>query len=742
MKKFLPRILVGLAIVAVFFLHERGDFELPFVRKLENVVYDARLRVTMPGGVDQQVVILDIDEKSLKERENGGEGRWPWPRDRLALLVDKLFDKYQIEVLGFDIVFAERDQTSGSQVLDQLARKDLAGVVPFQNAYAKLRPQLDFDAIFAEKLKKRKVVMGYTFHDGENTEKKGLLPAPVFSATDLGSHKIANQQVRTGYSANLEILQKSAASGGHFNPANDLVDGVLRKVQLVIPFEKQYYATLSLAMVRSYFDNPPVKLEFADYTSGDAELEEISVAGLKIPVDNQGRALIPFRGARGSFRYVSAADVINERVDAGALKGKLVLMGTSAPGLLDLRVTPMDAVYPGVEAHANLIAGMLDGTIKRNPAYAEGAQLIVVMLLGLVLAMVLPMLSVLSATIVTSLLLATAIGVNLALYQHANFVLPVAGSVLMITLLFAFNTVWGYFTETRNKKQITGFFGQYVPPEIAEEMSESMDLTVFEPASKECTILFTDVRGFTTISEGLEPKALSDLMNNFLTPLTKVIYSHRGTIDKYMGDCIMAFWGAPVANPNHAHTAVVAALAMHNKLKELQTEFKSKNWPEIKIGIGLNTGRVSVGNMGSELRLAYTVMGDAVNLASRLEGITKEYGADIIVGENTVAAAPDIIFRELDRVRVKGKEQAVSIFQPIGPKTEISEDTIKRLGVFQAALTAYRKQDWDSAEAQLQHLHETSPENKLYMMFLERIPVLREKNLGPDWDGAFTFETK
>jgi adenylate cyclase len=314
--------------------------------------------------------------------------------------------------------------------------------------------------------------------------------------------------------------------------------------------------------------------------------------------------------------------------------------------------------------------------------------------------------------------------------------------VLLVAALFLFNTVWGYFTESRSKKKITGFFGQYVPPEIAEEMSESMDLSVFEPSSKECTILFTDVRGFTTISEGLEPRALSDLMNNFLTPLTRVIYSHRGTIDKYMGDCIMAFWGAPVPNQNHAHTAVIAALAMHNKLKELQAEFKAKNWPEIKIGIGLNTGRVSVGNMGSELRLAYTVMGDAVNLASRLEGITKEYGADIIVGENTVAAAPDIIFRELDRVRVKGKEQAVSIFQPIGPKSEIGEDTIKRLKVFETALQSYRRQEWDVAEAQLKHLHETSPDNRLYQLFLERVPVLREKNLGPDWDGAFTFESK
>ena len=495
-------------------------------------------------------------------------------------------------------------------------------------------------------------------------------------------------------------------------------------------------------MVRSYLDNPPVTPVFADYTGGDAELEELSIGGLRIPVDNRARALIPYRGPRESFRYISLSDIMNDRIGADEIRGKIALMGTSAPGLLDLRVTPVDPVYPGVEAHANLIAGILDGKLKRNPAYAEGAQLMVVVVLGVLLAVLLSFLSVVGATVLTGLVLVTLVASNLALYQYANFLLPVASSVLLIAALFAVNTVWGYFTETRSKKKITGFFGQYVPPEIAEEMSENMDLSVFEPSSKECTILFTDVRGFTTISEGLDPKALSDLMNNFLTPLTRVIYSHRGTIDKYMGDCIMAFWGAPVPNTNHAHTAVIAALAMHDRLKELQTEFKSKNWPEIKIGIGLNTGRVSVGNMGSELRLAYTVMGDAVNLASRLEGITKEYGADIIVGENTVKAAPDIIFRELDRVRVKGKEQAVSIFQPIGPKSEIGEDTIKRLDVFNVALMAYRRQEWDSAEAQLRHLHETSPENKLYTLFLDRIPVLRDKDLGANWDGAFTFESK
>lgn len=739
MKKHLLRIVVGLSIVAAFFFHSRADYELPFVRKLENIAFDARLALTMPGGVDPSVVILDIDEKSLKEREQGGEGRWPWPRDRLALMVDKLFDKYKIEVLGFDVVFAERDETSGIRVLDRLARDALSKNKQFQSEVDRLRPELDYDAIFGNKLRNRKVVMGYTFN--KDNEKKGLLPAPAFDESYLKGRRLPQADKWTGYSGNINILQKNAASGGHFNPDND-IDGVLRKVPMVINYDGKYYESLSLAMVRSLLGMPPIELIFADYAGGDAELEELKIAGLKIPVDNKARALIPYRGPGRSFKYISISDVMNDRVDVAELRGKLALVGTSAPGLLDLRVSPVDAQYPGVEAHANLVAGILDDRMKRDPAYADGLQLIVVILVGLVLAVLMPFLSVLSATVLTVSITALVIGANLALYQYGNFVLPVAGNVLLILALFTLNTVWGYFTETRSKKQITGLFGQYVPPEIVQQMSKDPTTVSFEPASRECTVLFTDVRGFTTISEGLDPKDLSELMNGFLTPLTEVIFRHHGTIDKYMGDCIMAFWGAPLANPDHAHAGVVAGLEMHRVLNELQPKFKEKYKLEIKIGVGLNTGRMSVGNMGSQIRRAYTVMGDAVNLASRLEGITKEYGADIIVGEETMKAAPDVVFRELDRVRVKGKENAVTIYQPIGLRSEVSADTVKRLEAFQEALAAYRRQEWNKAESMLKELKESSYGNKLYDLFLSRIPVLREKDLGPNWDGAFTFETK
>ncbi len=739
MKKHLLRIFVGLCIVAVFFFHERADYELPLVRKLENMVADARQRLTLPGGVDPSVVILDIDENSLKEREHGGEGRWPWPRDRLALLMDKLFDQYQIEVLGFDVVFAERDETSGVRVLDRLARHELSKVTPFLNELERLRPTLDYDALFASKLKNRKIVLGYTFNDEK--ENKGLLPNPVFDEAYLGGHKIPPAEARSGYSGNIKVLQESVATGGHFNPAND-IDGVLRKVPMVIPFAGKYYESLSLAMVRSYLGMPPVKLLFAEYSSGEAELEELSIGGLTIPVDNKARALIPYRGPRGSFKYISIADLMNDQVEVSALRGKLVLLGVSAPGLMDLRVTPVGAVYPGVEAQANLVAGILDGKLKRDPAYADGLQLIVILLVGVALAVLLPCLRAISAIALTAGIAAAVIGVNLALYQYGHFVLPVAGNVILIFALFTLNTVWGYFAESRSKRQITAQFGQYVPPEIAEQIAKDPRTVSFEPTSRECTVLFTDVRGFTTISEGLDPKALSELMNEFLTPLTEVIFKYNGTIDKYMGDCIMAFWGAPLDNPAHAHVGVLAGLEMHRVLAALQPKFKEKNWPEIKIGVGLNTGRVSVGNMGSQIRRAYTVMGDAVNLASRLEGITKEYGVDIIVGEETMKAAPDIVFRELDRVRVKGKENAVTIFQPMGLRSEVSTDTVQQLEVFQQALMSYRRQEWGEAETRLLHLQGASPGNKLYELFLSRIAVLREAGLESNWDGAFTLETK
>ena len=745
MKKNIVRIGLGLVLLLAFLGHAAKYYRLPLVERLEAIVYDTRLALTMPRTVDPRIVILDIDEKSLVEKEKGGEGRWPWPRDRLATLLDKLFDHYKIAIVGFDIVFAERDESSGLKVLQQLAQKELKDVAGFQSTLKQLQPQLEYDELFASHMRGRPVVLGYAFtaFEGESG-KKGALPAPVLPQGTFAG-KIINFASFPGYSSNLAELQKSAASAGHFSLDPDS-DGILRRVPMLVDFDGAYYEPLSLAIVRLILGGqkivpgyPTDKIWSRNYSG----LEWLEVGPLRIPVDENVTALIPYRGKHGSFNYISAVDVLNERVDPAQLRDKIVLVGTSAPGLLDLRATPVQEVYPGVEVHANMISGMLDRNIKQKPPYVIGAEFVSLLVAGLAMALLLPLLNPFKSLLVTLAVLVIVLFTNLMVFHVGNLVLPLASGLLLISLLFALNMTYGYFVETRGKRQITGLFGQYVPPELVDEMARNPESFSMEGESREMTVLFTDVRGFTTISEGLDPKQLSQLMNEFLTPLTEVIYKHRGTVDKFMGDCIMAFWGAPLADPAHARNGILAGLEMHEALRKLKPEFQARGWPEIRIGVGLNTGRMSVGNMGSKLRTAYTVMGDAVNLASRLEGITKEYGADIIVGEGTKNAVPDVVFRELDRVRVKGKDEAVAIFEPFGMQGKVDKARLEEIKLYTQFLRLYRGQDWDQAELQLFNLQKQVPGSPLYSQtFVERISYLRANPPGKGWDGAFTFKTK
>lgn len=739
MKKSKARIALGLAVVLLLLAHVQGDLiRIPFIDTLESIVYDARLRLTMPGTVDPRIVILDLDEKSLAERERGGEGHWPWPRDRLALLLDRLFDHYQVAVVGFDIVFSERDESSGVRVLEKLAQDELREFPQFREALEKIKPRLNYDNLFAQSMKDRSVVLGYTFV--RQDQKIGAIPPPVLTQASFGASPPAFDTY-LGYTGNLPQFVQNAASAGHFNPALD-ADGLTRRVPMLAQYGTGYYEPLSLAVVRLLYGSPKVVPDTSSSSGSYDDLEYLKIGKYGIPVDKDGAALVPYRGKRDSFVYHSIVDVLNDRVPVDALRGKIVLVGTTAPGLFDLRATPVDPVYPGVEIHANMIAGIIDENIKHQPASARGAEFLLMLLLGLAMALWLPRLAPQHATLVTVTLLLLALSINVGFFQYAHIVLPLASLLVMILMLFTLNMAYGFFVEARGRRQITGLFGQYVPPEVVVEMANDPEKASMEGESREMTVLFTDVRGFTTISEGLEPKALSALMNEFLTPLTEVIYRHRGTIDKYMGDCIMAFWGAPLPDGSHARNGILAGLEMQRTLKEMQDHFRSKSWPEIRIGVGLNTGRMSVGNMGSRVRLAYTVMGDAVNLASRLEGLTKEYGTDIIVGEETRNAVPDVVFREIDLVRVKGKDTAVAIFEPLGLDGSVERARLDEADLYQEALQLYRKQEWQMAEQRLLELKKLRPEAPLYEVFIERIAFLRANPPAPGWDGAFTFQTK
>lgn len=738
MKKNAILIGFGLLIVLVFAGNAADFYRLPFVDKLSAVLYDYRLQLTMPGAVDERIVILDIDEKSLKE-----EGRWPWSRNRMGLLMDKLFDKYGIAVAGFDVVFAEKDESSGLGVLQKIGQNQLKKDKEFKTVLEQIQPQLEYDQLFAGKIRNRKVVLGYYLTNEKNNNRSGTLPEPTFQAGSFRDRPIRFTSWN-GYGANLPELQHAAASAGHFNPIVD-ADGVVRRLPMLAEHKGAYYESLSMAVVRTLLGKTGVLPGFAE-SEDYAGLEwlEITTANdtLKIPVDQNVATFVPYRGRRGSFRYVSVTDVLHDRVEPDQLKNKIVLVGTSALGLLDNRATPVAETFPGVEIHANMIAGILDQNLKQRPAYMTGAEVVWLLLIGISLSILVPQLSPARAVLASLFMFIITTGLSLALWQYADFLMPAANSLVMIALLFALDMSYGYFVESRTKRQITGLFGQYVPSEVVEEMSHHPDSISMEGESREMTILFSDVRGFTTISEGLDPKELTLLMNEFLTPLSRVVYKHRGTIDKYMGDCIMAFWGAPLPDADHARHALLAGIEMQATLAALQPRLKARGWPEIRVGVGINTGRVSVGNMGSEVRIAYTVMGDAVNLASRLEGITKQYGVGIIVGEHTRNAVTDFVYRELDHVRVKGKDKPVAIYQPIGLISDVSPAMRDEVELFHEFRRLYCSQEWDQAGLQLMNLQRMSPDIKLYEIYAERIAYFRQNPPAADWDGVFVFQTK
>jgi len=734
------RLALSTLVLVGFLVHATGAFRLAFIDQMENLAYDSHLQLTMPNTLDDSVVIVDIDEVSLT-----AEGRWPWPRDKLARLVENLFEEYEVRLVGFDIVFAEADESSGLNVLEDLAADELLGNQEFVSQLQIIRPRLDYDGIFAEAIQKYDVILGYYFNIGPSdfdTPRTGLLPEPVFEKSVFQGKNVMFLTA-TGYGGNIQALSSSALGAGHFTQQPDR-DGVVRRVPMLVRFEDQYYASLSLEVVRHVMDEemlPGFEKPLFD-TRGYPGLESLKVGSASIPVDRHVKTLVPFRGGMGSFPYVPATQVLNAVADKKILKDRIVLLGTSAPGLFDLRATPMEEAYPGVEVHANLIAGILGGTVMEFPEYTLGAEVIMLVVVGVGMILAGTLLSPLFTTLYTGAGIILYVGFNHLVWTSGAVVLPVASGILMVLTMFLLHMSYGYFVETRGKRQITGLFGQYIPPELVDEMAKAPTGYSQAAESRELTVLFSDVRSFTTMSEGLSPTDLSDLMNQFLTPMTGVIHDARGTIDKYMGDAIMAFWGAPLPDPDHPRHALEAGIAMLESLGDINKAFRERGWPDVRIGVGVNTGMMSVGDMGSEFRMAYTVLGDAVNLGSRLEGLTKEYGVSMIVGETTKAAVPEYAFRELDRVRVKGKAKPVAIFEPLCRKEEIDKEQKKELKLYAETIKMYRAQQWDMAELNFVNLQQTSRSPGLYKAYVERIKKFRQEPPPGDWDGVFDHKTK
>lgn len=690
--------------------HAAGLAPLRFLTQLDLAIDDTRLRASLPQPRDPRIVIVDVDEASLARI-----GRWPWPRARIAALADELFGRQRAAVVGFDMVFAE--------------------------------PEAD-DARLAAALQGRAAVLGFFLNAGAQAGRIGVLPAPAFDAALLQGRGGTLTQWR-GHAGNVAPIAAAAPAAGFFNALPD-ADGSVRRVPLLALLDGVPHETLALAMLRRYSGMPAVVPVLP--SEGGLAAVALQQAGRRvaIPMDARGAVRVPYRSTGGpqggGFDYLPAADLLDGRIAPGTLAGRLVLVGSTAPGVYDLRSTPVSEVYPGVEVHANLLAGLLDGRGPVEPDWARGFELVQLLAVFSLLALLLPRLGAVAGIAATALLVLALVVFNLWAYQAQQLVLPLASALLLTTLVYAIHTGWGYVVEGRTRRSLARLFGSYVPPELVEQMAHDPQRYTMQAENRALSIMFCDMRNFTRVSESLPPQELRALINRFFSAMTQEIRAQRGTLDKYIGDAIMAFWGAPLSDPDHALHAVRAALAMTGRLGQLNAELRARGLPEIGVGIGINSGVVCVGDMGSDIRRSYTVMGDAVNLASRIEGLTRHYGLDILVGESSAAAlGTGCRLEEIDRVRVKGKEAAVTLFTPLPEARAATVSFDEEVRLWRLALTAYRHQDATQALAVLQDLRvrfAASAWSGLYERFSARVARWADEPPPADWDGTHTFDSK
>lgn len=762
---------------------------IPFLRMVELKAFDLHFlsRDKIQPGSD--VVIVAIDEKSLDRF-----GRWPWPRKRIAELTDKL-KKAGAKVVAFDIIFSEPDESSGINVIKsikgRLKKKDAEAV----SVVEAIEKDADNDMRLAAAVKGNpSVVLGYFFftsqddikHRGNTSSTAGSksIPEPAsyikssryslvrYLEKNAPQPKLLNA---IGVQENIAVISKAANSFGYFNILPDLEDGIVRWVPLAIKYGEDIYPHLSLEAVRKFLGSPPLILNVAGYG-----VDSIQIGNKTVPTDERGRILVNFRGPQKTFPYYSFSDVIDGQVPGDALKDKIVLVGATATGIYDMRATPLGGTFPGIEIHANIIDTILRDDYIHRPDWIVVFDILAILMLGIALSIAIPKVRPLYTALSAIGFIVFYIILNNYIFNHWKMWLTEVYPIFTIIAVFGSAITFQFMTEEKKKKEIRDAFSRYVSPSLVGEILKDPKRLVLGGEEKRLTVLFSDIRGFTSISETLKPQVLVKLMNDYLTPMTDIVLKNGGTIDKYMGDAIMAFWGAPVWQDDHAHRACRAALEMLEKLSELQMVWGKSGLPKLDIGIGISTGKVTVGNMGSTTRFDYTVMGDTVNLGSRLEGLNKEYGTHIIVPKYTYddieeskgdqrerkrrdlsswsakaleqrflkdrraeSSAPkgEFLLRQLDMLKVKGKDSPIKVYELLEKKSDASN--LKEIvELFEAGLELYRKKEWDRAEACFQNVLKLKADDGPSKTFLFRIKELRETELPSGWDGVFVMKKK
>jgi adenylate cyclase len=703
------------------------------IEELRVRTFDTFQRIDPRVKTARPVTIVDIDEKSLAKF-----GQWPWPRTRIADMIVNLTQLGAV-VIAFDVVFAEPDRLNPDAAAETMRYLDEA-------TRSKLRALPSNDQIFADAARRSRVVLGETGLAQVMTELDSTLPVTGFAM--LGEDPEPFMFDFPGLLRNVHVLEVAAAGRGliTINPERD---GIIRRVPMMLRAQGTTMPSLSFEILRVLSSSPTILIK-----SDRAGIKSVGVRGLELPTNRNGQLWVHYAHNDPSI-YVSAADVLDGSVAPDKIARKLVLIGTSAVGLSDIKTTPVSAAMPGVEIHAQVLEAALTKSLLAQPPYGPLLEFGAALILGILVIAFAPKFGPVTLVVVGALFATLLVGTSWYYYtQHRlliDFTYPLMSTTaIYLTLIFS-----SFVREQAQRRQIRSAFGQYLSPALVEQLAQSPEKLQLGGEEREMTIMFSDVRGFTTISESYksDPQGLTALMNRFLTPLTNAILARKGTIDKYMGDAIMAFWNAPLDDREHQVNACEAALDMLeqidvlNKERAIEAENGGHRYIPINVGVGLNTGTCVVGNMGSNLRFDYSVLGDSVNLASRLEGQSKEYGFPIIVGSRTALAVKDkFAILELDFIMVKGKKEPEVIYAIAGREDTAHSGRFQRLrNLTIEMLACYRNRDWEGALAAIERGRRTDDAGALellYNLYETRILGYRENPPPEDWNGAFALLTK
>ena len=690
-------------------------------------VIDPRVKTARP------VRIVNIDEQSLAKF-----GQWPWPRTRVADLVTNL-TKLGAVAIAFDIMFAEPDRLNPAAAADTIRNLD-------EETRAKLRALPSNDDVLADAIRQSRVVLGETGLPYVVAELNKDLPLTGLAM--LGEDPQRFMLDFPGLLRSTPVLETAAAGRGLLTIWTER-DGIVRRVPVIMQAQGTTMPSLSFEMLRVATGTDTIFIK-----SNAAGIQSVAVKGLAVPTDRNGQLWVHFARNDPSI-YVSAVDVLEGKVDPDVIAGRLVLIGTSAAGLLDVKTTPVSPVMPGVEIHAQVLEAALTGQLLSQPPWGVLAEFLSAMILGVAIIWFAPMFGPKSLVAVGAFFATLLVGTSWYYYSQHRLLIDATYPLLSTTAIYLTLIFFSFVREQTQRRQIRSAFGQYLSPALVEQLAQAPERLVLGGEEREMTVMFSDMRGFTSISETYrhDPQGLTALMNRFLTPLTNAILDRKGTIDKYMGDAIMAFWNAPLDDKEHQINACEAALDMLeqvdalNKEREEEAEEEGRPFIPLNVGVGLNTGTCVVGNMGSDLRFDYSVFGDSVNLASRLEGQSKEYGFPIIVGSNTALAAKDrFAILELDFIMVKGKTEPEVIYAIAGREDTARSGRFQRLrNLTIEMLACYRSRDWDGALAAIERGRRTDDAHSLeplYNLYETRIRGFQKDPPPQDWNGAFALLTK